>query len=237
MMEILMLLCGGALGAALVGWLTRRRLRQAALAAEVVDPHAQWALESENARLQAQVDQLHEALQQAKARMEDALTQWQHEQRLIAHSAGQQTQALVQGAMGHSQTLAKALAELQGISKTFERWHADMSKLVAHNKDMHEKNDEFARIVRQMVIVALNASIEAARAGGAGRGFAVVANEMRALSVNAEALSKHYRDNLYKNDLIATTTFQDMQAGGKMVINTAMGLALTNRKIQTALGA
>lgn len=237
MMDILMLLCGVALGAALVGWLSRRRLRQTALAAEVVDPHAQWALESENARLQAQIDQLHGALQQAQARMEDALAQWQQEQRLIAHSAGQQTQALVQGAMGHSQTLAKALAELQGISKTFERWHADMSKLVAHNKDMHEKNDEFARIVRQMVIVALNASIEAARAGAAGRGFAVVANEMRALSVNAEALSKHYRDNLYKNDLIATTTFQDMQAGGKMVINTAMGLALTNRKIQTALGA
>jgi len=60
---------------------------------------------------------------------------------------------------------------------------------------------------------------------------------MRTLSVNAEALSKHYRDNLYKNDLIATTTFQDMQAGGKMIINASMGLALTNRKIQAALSS
>ncbi|EJE54396.1 methyl-accepting chemotaxis protein [Acidovorax sp. CF316] len=237
MMEALILLCGCALGAVAGWWLCGRTLRKAALQTEDVGRDAQWEVESENARLQSQVDLLHDALQQAQAQMQEATGQWAQEQRLIEHSAGQQAQAVVQGAMGHSQTLAKALAELQGISKTFERWHADMSKLVAHNKDMHEKNDEFARIVRQMVIVALNASIEAARAGAAGRGFAVVANEMRALSVNAEALAKHYRDNLYKNDLIATTTFQDMQAGGKMIINASMGLELTNRKIQAALCA
>ncbi len=237
MMEALILLCGCALGAAAGWWMCGRTLRTAASQTEDAGKDAQWEVESENARLQSQVDQLHGSLQQAQARMQDAIGQWEHEQRLIEHSASQQTQAVVQGAMGHSQTLAKALADLQGISKTFERWHADMSKLVAHNKDMHEKNDEFARIVRQMVIVALNASIEAARAGGSGRGFAVVATEMRTLSVNAEALSKHYRDNLYKNDLIATTTFQDMQAGGKMIVNASMGLELTNRKIQAALSA
>lgn len=237
MMEVLMLLCGAALGAGTAWWLLQRRQRRAALLAENAGKGVHWEMESENTRLHAMVEQLSGSLHQAEASMQEAIGQWEEEQRAIEHSAGQQAQAVVQGAMGHSQTLAKALAELQGISKTFERWHADMSKLVAHNKDMHEKNDEFARIVRQMVIVALNASIEAARAGGAGRGFAVVANEMRTLSVNAEALSKHYRDNLYKNDLIATTTFQDMQAGGKMIINASMGLELTNRKIQAALCA
>lgn len=236
MMEALILLCGAAVGT-VVGWcLALRRSQRAAPDTEDIR-EAHWEAVSENTHLKAMIDQLHDSLEQAQTQMHQAATRWEQEQRSIEHSAGQQAQAVVQGAMGHSKTLAKALAELQGISKTFERWHADMSKLVAHNKDMHEKNDEFARIVRQMVIVALNASIEAARAGSAGRGFAVVANEMRTLSVNAEALSKHYRDNLYKNDLIATTTFQDMQAGGKMIIDASMGLALTNRKIQSALSA
>jgi methyl-accepting chemotaxis protein len=237
MMEVLMFLCGAALGAGAAWWLLQRRQRRATMQTEEAGKNVHWEMEDENARLHAMVEQLSASLRQTEASMQEAIGQLEAEQRAIEHSAGQQAQAVVQGAMGHSQTLAKALAELQGISKTFERWHADMSKLVAHNKDMHEKNDEFARIVRQMVIVALNASIEAARAGGAGRGFAVVANEMRTLSVNAEALSKHYRDNLYKNDLIATTTFQDMQAGGKMIINASMGLELTNRKIQAALCA
>lgn len=131
--------------------------------------------------------------------------------------------------------LAESIEKLLGLIKTFERWHEDMSVLLTHNREMHERNDEFASIVRQVVIVALNASIEAARAGEMGRGFAVVANEVRTLANRAEALSKDYRDNLYKNDLITTTTFQDMQAGGKMIIGAVTELQLINNKTRSHL--
>jgi hypothetical protein len=86
-------------------------------------------------------------------------------------------------------------------------------------------------IVRQLIIVALNASIEAARAGAMGRGFAVVAEEMRSLSVSAEKLAQDFRSGLYENDLITTTTFQDMQAGGKMVVGALTGLELQTRRM------
>ncbi len=137
--------------------------------------------------------------------------------------------------LGACNQLAESIEKLLGLIKTFERWHEDMSVLLTHNRDMHARNDEFAAIVRQVVIVALNASIEAARAGDMGKGFAVVANEVRTLANRAEALSKDYRNNLYKNDLITTTTFQDMQAGGKMIIGAVTELQLINNKTRDLL--
>ena len=138
-------------------------------------------------------------------------------------------------ALGNSSDLAGEILSLLELAKTFERWHADMNELVIHNRAMHEKNDEFASIVKHMIIVTLNASIEAARAGPSGRGFAVVADEMRALASRAESLSDGYRHGLHQNDLITTTTFQDLQAGGKMIISSLTRLNLINNKIKEDL--
>jgi len=132
-------------------------------------------------------------------------------------------------------SMAQEVATLLGLVKTFERWNDDMNMLIRHNSEMRELNDDFATIVRQMVIVTLNASIEAARAGEQGRGFAVVASEMRNLATRAEKLSSDYRARLYENDLITTTTFQGLQAGGKMIMGTVIGLDLISKKTRAAL--
>ena len=60
---------------------------------------------------------------------------------------------------------------------------------------------------------------------------------MRELSARAEALSTEYRKALYENDLITTTTFQDMQASGRMIIGAVRGLEFTNRKSMELLAA
>ncbi|MGY8589936.1 methyl-accepting chemotaxis protein [Paracidovorax citrulli] len=229
---------GGGCVAAAAAWLSARRrsaLEQArrqamdgAAAGDAAAREAAQALEARSAQLEAE-------LAQARRQFDDASAEWERRLEGEGRASEHRLRERADHTLGHARAQAEALRELQGIGKTFERWHADMSTLVAHNRSLHDKNDAFSQIVRKMVIVALNASIEAARAGVAGRGFDVVATEMRELSASAERLSRDYRTSLYENDLIATTTFQDMQAGGKMVINAAMGLELANRRIQAAL--
>jgi methyl-accepting chemotaxis protein len=104
-----------------------------------------------------------------------------------------------------------------------------------HNAEMHKQNQEFFNIVKQIVILALNAAIEAARAGEHGRGFAVVADEVRNLAMRSQELSQSYKENLNKNDFLTTATFQDIQAGGKMILTDVSSTSEIVKSMLTSL--
>lgn len=52
---------------------------------------------------------------------------------------------------------------------------------------------QLSEISETIFFIAVNASVEAARAGDAGRGFAVIGQDIRALSLNARAATKGLR--------------------------------------------
>ncbi|SAL33773.1 methyl-accepting chemotaxis sensory transducer [Caballeronia sordidicola] len=137
--------------------------------------------------------------------------------------------------LDHAKRIADEASRLKALASTFERWHEQMISLMAQNQDMHAKNHELSSIVKHVVIVSLNASIEAARAGAAGRGFAVVAGEVRTLAARSEELSRSYRDSLHRNDLTTTATFQDIQAGGKMITASLSSVEVLADQFQSRL--
>lgn len=116
------------------------------------------------------------------------------------------------------QGLIKEMARLKDLLLTFERWNAELTTLIDHNKMMQAQNEDFSTIVKQTIILALNASIEAARAGEYGRGFSVVADEVRSLAVKSEDLNNEYKSHLSKNEVITISTFQDIQASSQLIL-------------------
>lgn len=144
--------------------------------------------------------------------------------------------ALKADLLAHTGTLSRDTAQLKDIAIAFERWHQDMISLTEQNREMHSKGDDLASIVRQLIMLSLNAAIEAARAGDAARGFVVVAAEVRSLALRAQTLSQELGKSLHKSDLATTATFQDIQAGGKMMMAAISGLESNLSQLRGKVG-
>lgn len=163
---------------------------------------------------------------------------------------------LTQGAIAQSETIEKLYSTIMNISNKIKstadnaeqasvlsvsaghevRYGSEqVSQVVRAMSDIEIASNEISRIIKmiydiafQTNILALNAEVEASRAGDSGKGFAVVAEEVRRLANKSAEAAK-------KTDILIENSITAVNKGTKVVDNASQSLGkivnTTNRTI------
>ncbi len=108
---------------------------------------------------------------------------------------------------------------VKDLSVNVESMSEDASKLQAETARIGSVLDVIKGIAEQTNLLALNAAIEAARAGEQGRGFAVVADEVRALAHRTQESTVEIQEMVEGLQARAHSTVEAMSRGRELSTN------------------
>ena len=141
-------------------------------------------------------------------------------------SSTQSSQLAIEG----ESVTQQAVQDMQSIANSVN----ESSTLILSLGERSQQIDSIIHVIEsiseQTNLLALNAAIEAARAGEHGRGFAVVADEVRSLATRSHDAAAEVAEQIQK---IQTEIQRTVQAMDKVTSSVENGVELINRSSET----
>ncbi len=178
-----------------------------------------------------QTDEIHGGVDVQKNRIQSTVTAMEDMNSTVldvarnAGDAASNAQQAMEMANEGAKTVDMSVTAINAIQNEAASLRSNMGQLEAKALEIGNIMSVITDIADQTNLLALNAAIEAARAGEAGRGFAVVADEVRKLAEKTMSATKEVGDSI---NAIQTVTQQNASAMDQTVTDLEEATKLAN---------